>query len=356
MIGSTLVKPKDDTENNQEAFKRDITERLIPLSRVTLNNKQANAETSFPSSVTESYLINVTSTIQAFLISALKEEDYMLKDPEAWFHYHVDTDDNVDLTIELANLNLIKFQKSGHVNTYFIPGRISFKLKKIDNNTYQVSEIHASNDAAKALCSGKHDLDPESDAFKTEVLKATLNEAIISLEKTLDSKKDSDEKNQRILHECARRVLYDVKQADPIMPFDLKLYTETIEATHNFLIDPKNENIQNRFNDHWMTLIAIDNRRTKLVAGSMLVMFGSAVFVGAVITVGPAGVGLFGAAIAAKALKAFVLKHLIVSTLAASATALGTEEWFRARLFKSTKEALCDDMAVLRKSSTLSNA
>lgn len=349
----TICKPSDFRETNQTAFEQDIKQRAIPLSRVTLNQELATDETEFPDSVVESYLINFTSESQKFLINSLKDEDYFFENPDQWFHFNTNSDQEVSLTIELSNLCLCKQVSQRHFIQQSIPGNVSFTFKKIDNNTYEMIQAIGNNPATKALCSGNHDLDIQSDFFKKLLISARFQEATALLEATLLTKA-SDEKEQRILRECAKSVLKDVKQAAPTKTDDLELYTETIQATNDFLNNPQNPDAQNNFNNNWMKLANNDNRRAKLIAGSMLIMFGSAVFVGAVVAVGPAGIGLFGAVVAAKALKAFVLKHLVVSTVAAGATALGVEEWFRTSLFKSTKEALCDHMSTMRSHTPIS--
>lgn len=233
------------------------------------------------------------------------------------------TETEQELLLDLIVTNIQFLPLFNNKASIQIPGSLRLSLKRIDNDSYQIQKVYASTLALEALIDARyHDL--EHKEFQKYLEASAFLTAANHVKHALFIK-TSRASNQIILPislEAAENILSASQIVHQEQPQSTLILIKLLNVTHNLLDNPQqvdHEQLKltldavHRLNSHWASPLT----------GSLLILLGGSLFVGAALAAGPAGIGIWGIGLALKLMKIYVAQHLVLSTMSTVVAASG---------------------------------
>ena len=253
----------------------------------------------------------------------LFNEKYLLIRPSMHLEY---TETEQDLLLDLTATNVQFSPLIFYDNTpkiIKIPGSLRLSLKRIDDNEYQIMGVYASTLALEALIEGQyHDLQHQE--FQQYLQDSPFLTAANRVKQELFAK-TSRANNQMVLPislEAAENILSASQIVHQKQPHNTSILIDLLNVTYELLHNPQQVNHE-QLQRTLYSVHRLNSRWASPLTGSLLILLGGSLFVGAALAAGPAGIGIWGIGLAFKLMKIYVAQHLVLSTMSTVIAASG---------------------------------
>ena len=341
--------PKEDDNLRKE----DIATKKADVFRLPgliVNGEKPDNPVNIPYNIGDNHSSQIVNFAPKFLNECSINEDYVVSNKNNDCEYQFFSP-HLELTQLLVTFRNPTYTHSANINdTVTVPGSISFLLEwKKNQQNYKLIDIFASSIVLHEMKSFQKKIDFKGDEFEKltnlwheiDIARQNLLEAIYKAKINLLA---ATYKTQSLPIKSAEKMLIHCERMSSKYPERNDSLIELLNLTTDY-IDPEKESpsIAN-YQPVVDKLTGFNSDILLPLSGTIMVILGSTLILGAALTTGPAGIGLFGLDIALKLLKIYMVSHAAYATasfgaLAAGASITGFDALYHVRQFFKPSES-----------------